>query len=270
MNIKVLIRGGGDLATGVAARLHRAGFEILITELAQPLVVRRTVSFAEAVFSGHTQVEEVVATLIIHPQEIEKIISANQIAVIVDPELTILENFSPAILIDARMMKRSAKIELDVVELVIGLGPGFSTGKNCHAVIETLRGHDLGRVIWQGEAQADTGIPDAVNGIQSERVLRAGVPGTLKTFAEIGQHLEKGELIAEIDHQQILAPFKGVLRGLVKEGTVVRSGMKIGDVDPRDEEKYIYSISDKALSIGGGVLEAILSLPNYSLKKRNK
>ena len=268
MNTNILIRGGGDLSSGVAARLHRVGFKILITELAQPLVVRRTVSFAEAVFSGQTQVEEIIAEKANNFLEIEAIHRANKIAVVVDPKMAMLSEYKPSILVDARMMKQPPNVGLEVAEFVVGLGPGFLAGDNCHAVVETMRGHTLGRVIWQGKAIEDTGIPDAVEGIRAERVLRAGTRGLLKTFVEIGQHLEKGDLIAEVNSQKITSPFKGVLRGLMKDGIEVKKGMKIGDVDPRNEDQYIHSISDKALSIGGGALEAILSQPQYSIVKR--
>ncbi len=265
MSINVLIRGGGDLASGVAARLHRVGFNVLITELAQPMVVRRTVSFAEAVFSGETQVEEILARRVNSYEEIATVHAANQIAVIVDRELAILPKYKPVVLIDARMMKRPPDTGKELADFVIGLGPGFTAGENCHAVIETLRGHTLGRVIWQGRACLNTNTPDAVDGMRSERVLRAPSSGSLRSFADIGQRLKEGDLLAEVDSNKIHAPFKGVLRGMIKDGLEVHDGMKVGDVDPRDDNQYCYSISDKALAIGGGVLEAILSQPYFSI-----
>ncbi len=270
MNNRVLIRGGGDLATGVAARLHRAGFNILITELSQPMVVRRTVSFAEAVFSGKMKVEEISAQRVDVYDEIKTVHDASQIAVLVDPNLNKLPKYKPAVLVDARMTKRPPEIGIEAAEIVIGLGPGFSAGDNCHVVIETMRGHTLGRVIWQGKALANTGIPDAVGGMSSERVLRSPKSGKIKTFTKIAQHIEKSELIAEVDGLPILSPFKGVLRGLIKNDLEVLEGMKIGDVDPRDDPKYCYTISDKALSIGGGVLEAILSFKHFSFSEERR
>lgn len=267
MSINVLIRGGGDLASGVAARLHRVGFNILITELAHPMVVRRTVSFAEAIFSGETLVEEIFARRVKLYKEIALVHQSKQIAVIVDRELTVLPKYKPAVLIDARMMKRPPNTGKELADMVVGLGPGFTAGENCHAVVETLRGHTLGRVIWQGMAVADTGIPDTVDGMRSKRVLRAPSSGMIKSFVDIGQYLEEGDLIAEVENVKMHAPFKGVLRGLIKDGLDVHEGMKVGDIDPRNENKYCYSISDKALAIGGGVLEAILSQPTLKIIK---
>ena len=264
MNQIVLIRGGGDLASGVAARLYRSGFRVLVTELPKPLVVRRKVSFAEAVFAGVVQVEEIKAKRAADCREAEDCWAAGVLPVLVDPELVCLKVIRPDVLVDARMTKRPPEMPLEIVPLMIGLGPGFTAGKDCHAVVETMRGHSLGRVIWQGKALPNTGIPEAVLQKQGERVLRAPVDGVLKNQIEIGTHLEKGDMIAEVGGKSITAPFKGVLRGLLHEGLNVEKGMKIGDLDPRDEASLCFLISDKALAIGGGVLEAILS----DMKKR--
>lgn len=265
-NRQLLIRGGGDLASGVAARLHRCGFQVLITELAQPLVVRRLVSFAEAVYTGAIQVEELTGRLAHDLAEVEQIFQAGEIAVMVDPDLSALSAFAPLALVDARMMKRPPESGLEIAPLVIGLGPGFTAGKDCHAVIETMRGHTLGRVIWQGQALPNSGIPDTVSGRNEERVLRAPADGILMAHAAITDVLEEGALIAEVEGQPIRAPFRGALRGLVQAGLRVHKGMKVGDLDPRADPVFCTLISDKSLAIGGGVLEAILS--QESLRRR--
>lgn len=256
---RVLVRGGGDLASGVVARLHRSGFAVLVLELAHPLVVRRLVSFAEAVFTGEVQIEELTGRLAADMQEVEAVLAQDQIAVMVDREMTCLAAYNPLVLVDARMMKRPPEYAEMSAPLVIGLGPGFTAGKDCHAVVETIRGHMLGRVIWEGTAAKDTGIPDTVLGISSERVLRAPTDGVLQAEAEIGTLIQAGQPIARVGAGVIKAPFDGVLRGLVHSGLEVQIGLKVGDLDPRKDPRYARLISDKSLAIGGGVLEAILS-----------
>jgi xanthine dehydrogenase accessory factor len=255
----VLIRGGGDLASGVTARLHRAGLQVLITELPNPLVVRRLVAFAEAVYSGETMVGGITAQLAENFVKAEEILGEEKIAVLGDPDIEILADFKPIVLVDGRMRKEPPEVGMEAAPLVIGLGPGFVAGENCHAVVETMRGHNLGRVIWEGSAQADTGIPDAMGKIRAERVLRAPADGRLAAHAAICDHVEIGDLIAVVSEQAVVAPFMGVLRGLVHEGVEVKKGMKIGDVDPRDDRRYCTTISDKSLAVGGGVMEAVLS-----------
>lgn len=256
---RVLIRGGGDLASGVAARLHRSGFAVLILELPHPLVVRRLVSFAEVVFRGEFQVEDIPVRLAENITEAEKILDEDQVAVIVDPEMASLESYNPLILVDGRMVKRAPDYAEMPAPLVIGLGPGFRARDNCHAVIETMRGHTLGRVIWQGEAAPNTSIPDPVMGITEMRVIRAPEDGVLKALAGIGDLVRTGDPLAQVGGTRVIAPFDGVVRGLVKEGLQVKRGMKIGDLDPRQDPLFARLISDKSLAIGGGVLEAIFS-----------
>jgi len=256
----ILIRGGGDLASGVALRLHRAGLNVIVSELAQPLAVRRTVSFAEAVFAGQITVEDVTGRLVKRDQ-VWAALEADEIPVIVDPEASILTELPVSIVIDARLIKHPpAPLPVDI-PLHIGLGPGFYAGRNCHAVIETRRSHTLGRVYWNGPTQPDSGQPEG----DPLRVLRAPKDGQLFGYAQIGDHLEKGDLIAEVQHpiknhnSKIVSPFPGVLRGLIHPGLHVTAGLKIGDVDPRDDPAMCNLVSDKALAIGGSVLEAILS-----------
>ena len=273
-----ILRGGGDLASGVALRLHRAGLRLIITELPQPLVVRRRVSFAEAVYSGEAIVEGVVARRVANLPEALQLMDQGIIPVMVDPKAEILipllpsngsavsDLQSPVILIDARMTKGPPEIRQEAASIVIGLGPGFVAGENCHAVVETNRGHAMGRVIWNGPAEADTGVPEEVVQRGVERVLRAPAEGIIETLAEIGDHLEPGQVVAAVAGKVVQAPFQGVLRGLIHGGLAVSRGVKIGDVDPRDDPRLCIQVSDKALAVGGGVLEAILSRP--VLRKR--
>lgn len=262
----ILLRGGGDLASGVAVRLWRAGLRVVITELPLPMAVRRKVAFSEAVYQGVTMVEDISARLIDNPLQCEKILDYGEIPVLVDPNLEWLEIIQPGVLVDARMLKRSPDTSMDNANMVIGLGPGFDAGKNCHAVIETKRGHTLGRVIWNGKPHEDTGVPEGIVNRHSERVLRAPIDGVLDNLADIGDRLEEGQVVGKIENVQISTPFRGVLRGILKSGTLVSKGLKIGDVDPRDDTSYCYLVSEKSLAIGGGVLEAILSKPELRSK----
>jgi xanthine dehydrogenase accessory factor len=278
MSLINLIRGGGDLASGVALRLHRAGLKVMITELAQPLVVRRLVSFAEAVYRGDFRVENVTARRVNDLLSALRVIEEGEIPVLIDPDCESLRTLQmrkegprtysrlgPVVLVDGRMMKTYQDRDLDSAALIIGLGPGFVAGRNCHAVIETKRGHTLGRVIWDGTPEANTGIPESVADHGAERVLRAPGDGIFKAYVEICDHLDNGQPVGEVDGLPVAAPFSGVLRGLLQSGMKVTRGMKIGDLDPRDRPEYCSMVSDKSLAVGGGVLEAILSRPELRL-----
>ncbi|MGB8214100.1 MAG: selenium-dependent molybdenum cofactor biosynthesis protein YqeB [Anaerolineales bacterium] len=256
----ILIRGGGDLATGVALRLIRSGLRVVVTEIAQPLAVRRTVAFAEAVYAGEVRVEGVTAHCIPDPSDsfrILMVLGKQQVPVLVDPACSSAKALHAAVVVDGRMTKRPPEPIGYVPSLYLGLGPGFIAGGNCQAVVETRRGPMLGRVYWQGGPDPDTGQPEG----DPQRVLRAPAEGDLVAHAEIGQHLEAGQLIAEVAGQGITAPFAGVLRGLLHPGLRVTRGLKIGDIDLRDDARLCQVVSDKALAVGGGVLEAILSRP---------
>ena len=251
----VLIRGGGDLATGVALRLHRAGIHVVITELPQPLAVRRAVSFAEAVYAGHHAVEGVMARLVTRDQ-LQVSFDAGEIPVLNDPDADILFSIHFPVVVDARLLKTPPQPLPVDIPLHIGLGPGFHAGENCHAVIETRRSHTLGRVYWNGTSQPDSREPEG----DPRRVLRAPVDGVLISKAHIGEHVEEGQVIAVIsDQYAVTSPFGGMLRGLVHDGLRVTRGMKVADVDARNDASACHLVSDKALAIGGGVLEAILS-----------
>lgn len=254
----VLIRGGGDLATGVALRLHRAGIRTLITELPQPVAVRRAVSFSEAVYEGSHAVEGVTARLV-EANQLEGWKDADAIPVIIDPELQILKILQSSVVVDARLLKAAPEpLPLDV-PLHVGLGPGFHAGRNCHAAIETRRSHTLGRVYWEGTTQPDSKEPEG----DPRRVLRAPATGFLRGVKKIGEQCEEGETIAFIGEQfAVISPFRGVLRGLIRDGIHVTKGLKIGDVDAHNDASACFLVSDKSLAVGGGVLEAVLSMPD--------
>ncbi len=254
----VLVRGAGDLGTGVAHRLHRAGFTVMVTDLAQPTCVRRAVSWAEAMYAERVTVEGVTAVRVEDPMLGMAHTIVGEVPVVVD-DASVVARMQPPIVVDARLAKRNLGTRLGDAKLVIGLGPGFTAGLDCHAVVETNRGHHLGRVFWEGMAEADTGLPEPVRGFAGERVLRAPAAGVLMGSAQIGDRVQAGDVVATVEGQPIAAPFDGVLRGLVHDGLPVTAGMKVGDLDPRGVRENCFTISDKARSIGGGVLEAVLA-----------
>ena len=257
----VLLRGGGDLATGVAARLWRSGFRVVVTEIEQPLAVRRLVSLAEAIYEGETSVEELRGQRAEGTADAHKILGDSSIPVLVDPTAKSRHDLAPASIVDARMMKSASSLPLESASMMVGLGPGFAAGEDVHAVVETNRGHRMGRVFWEGSAQADTGVPDSVNGQDVERVLRAPAEGVFEPIAELGSLVTSGARLAHVGGVDLIAPFDGALRGLLHSGIEVRSGMKVGDLDPRGDLGVCSLISDKSLAVGGGVLEALLSQP---------
>jgi xanthine dehydrogenase accessory factor len=264
MTAIVFLRGGGDLASGVALRLFRSGVQVVIAELAQPLAVRRMVSFSEAVYAGQVQVEGVTAALAADLAGVRSSLARREIPVLVDPQAAALAELpaagiSLAALVDGRMTKQPDPQRPPGAPLVIGLGPGYIAGQNCDAAVETKRGHFLGRVIWAGPTEADTGVPESVRRYGRERVLRAPRAGILTGLAEIGAPLQPGDPVAQIGDNLVSSPFAGVLRGLLHSGVSVRAGVKIGDVDPRGDPRYCFQVSDKALAVGGGVLEALLA-----------
>jgi xanthine dehydrogenase accessory factor len=251
----VVLRGGGDLATGVALRLLRAGIKVLITELARPVSVRRTVCFSEAVYEQTWTVEGVTATRCDSLGQAEAAAAASAVPVLVAPSLVSLFGRPLDVVVDARLAKQSPETGRSVASLVVGLGPGFVAGGNCHAVVETKRGHTLGRVYWSGSALPDTATPDG----DPRRVLRAPLDGPLAARVGIGETVTAGQVVADVSGSPICSPFDGVLRGLIRDGTIVARGLKVGDVDPRGVREHCFLVSDKALAVGGGVLEAILA-----------
>ena len=261
-NRRVLVRGGGDLASGVVACLHRAGWQVLVCELPAPLVVRRKVAFAEAVYEGKVQVEGIEAQLAHDYEDVEPILESGRVAVLVDPELTVLKSLRFNAIVDARLLKRDLLDDNPKDFPVIGLGPGFEAGKNCKVAIETNRGPNLGQILWEGKPEADTGKPAAVNGYSLERVLYAPAEGLVKHYCSICDVVEAGQLLAEVGGVEVKAKIAGIVRGLIREGIRVRKGIKIADIDPRMDPKSCYKISDKAIIIGCSVLEAMKSIEN--------
>ncbi len=258
----VLIRGGGDLASGVALRVARAGFRLVITELDHPLAVRRAVAFASAIEKGEWVLEGVKA---VHAHSVEaarKLSAKGIVPVLIDPGGASIPALKPRVLVDARMTKSAEDIRTDSAPLVIGLGPGFVAGVNCHAVIETNRGPFLGRAYWRGAAEGNTGKPEAVMGLDYQRVLRAPRNGLVEVRAAIGDSVVGNQVVAMIDSCPIKASFAGAVRGLIADRTPVTAGTKIGDIDPRGRPEYCFMVSDKSLAVGGGVLEAILTWMN--------
>jgi xanthine dehydrogenase accessory factor len=245
----------------VALRLHRAGIKIIVTEIAQPLAVRRLVSFAEAVYAGEFVIEEVTAQRCEKADDALICFESGIVPVLVDPGAGIRKNLPVSVVIDGRMTKRAPGTGLDFAPFVVGLGPGFEAGLDCHAIVETMRGPFLGRVYWEGKAEADTGLPETVGAYQAERVLRAPADGIFHGIAQIGNAVKKGDVLAEVNGLPLLAHFDGVLRGLLHNGLRVRQQVKVGDLDPRNDPRLCRMASDKALAVGGGVLEAILARP---------
>lgn len=257
--VTVVVKGGGDLATGVAHRLHRAGMQVVITELPEPLVIRRTVAFAAAVFHGETEVEGIQARLA-EPGTIEAVWREGSIPVLIDPDARIVPSLRPQVLVDAIMAKRNTGTAIEDAPLVIALGPGFTAGADCHAIIETNRGHHLGRVILSGSAEPNGGIPGSVHGYATERVLRVPCAGVFQGHCRIGEQVRPGQMVAHVNGSAVHAQIGGVLRGLLADGVPTTTGMKVGDIDPRGCVEHCFTISDKARAVAGGVLEAILCL----------
>src|SRR3990167_186680 len=235
--LTVLIRGGGEMASGIAHRLKRCHMRVLITEVAAPTTVRRAVAFAEAVFQGRHAIEGVEAVRVSTPEEALTIWKEGGIALFVDPEARVREAIRPEVIVDAIMAKRNTGTDRSQAGLVVGVGPGFRAGVNAHAVVESNRGHNLGRVLWEGEAERDTGIPAPVGGYSEERVLRVPQKGLFKALREIGNLVNVGDLVGEVDGNPVRAQIHGVLRGLLKDGIPVKEGMKAGDIDPRGERR---------------------------------
>ena len=254
----ILIRGAGEMASGVAWRLFQSHFKVLLTEIPKPLAVRRAVSFCEAVYEGRQTVEEVEAVLIPSITEADEAWRNNRLPLLIDPDLSKTRELKPDVLVDAILAKKNLETRITDAPLVIALGPGFRAGADAHLVVETNRGHNLGRLYTEGEAEADTGEPGDIGGFSKERVLRAPVAGILRPFKGLGEPVEAGEFVAEVDGQPIRSQIKGVLRGLIRENTPVPANLKVGDVDPRGNPAYCYTISEKARAIAGSVLEGIL------------
>jgi xanthine dehydrogenase accessory factor len=261
-NLTIVMKGAGDVASGIAHRLYSANLtRILMLEIAAPLCVRRTGSFSGAVYEKSMEVEGGGAELIDNLQALDGVWERKHIAVMVDPGWAAIEKIRPDVVIDSIMAKKNLGTTKAEAPLVVGLGPGFTAPRDVHVVIESKRGHDLGKVIYDGFAEPYTGVPGAVMGYSTERVLRSVKAGPVRASRKIGDYVKKGDLILKVGDQEVMATFDGVLRGLIREIDVV-AGEKVGDVDPRGIREYCYTISDKARAIGGGVLEAVMHASN--------
>ena len=256
----ILIRGAGDIASGIAIRLHRSGFAVVMTDTARPTAIRRTVSFSGAIISGSQRVEDVTARLARSADETAGILGGGDIAVLVDEGCACLEALRPDAVVDAILAKRNLGTTMDMAPAVIGVGPGFTAGVDCHAVVETMRGHTLGRVYYEGSALPNTAVPGLIGGFAGERVLRAPADGVFRQVLDIGAKVKAGDVAAYVGGKPMACTIGGVLRGILADGTPVTRGMKAGDVDPRGNVENCYTVSDKALAVGGGALEAVLRL----------
>lgn len=264
----VVIRGAGDLATGIALRLWRAHIRVVMTDIERPTAIRRTVCFSQAIVHGETVVEDVTAKQAASAEAALGILKAGCIPVLADPEGACIPVLKPDAVVDAILAKKNLGTNITDAPVVIGVGPGFTAGVDCHAVVETMRGHYLGRVIHEGSAISNTGIPGLIGGFAGERVLRAPADGVFHQILDIGAQVKMGDVAATVDGVPMVCTLDGVLRGILADGTPVFKGMKAGDIDPRCEIKHCYCASDKALAVGGGVLEAVLGLTRV-LKEEN-
>ena len=256
----IVVRGGGDIATGAIQKLHRAGFSVLVLESERPTAIRRNVALCEAVMAGAAQVEDITARRVWDEAGMETCVASGEVPVVVDPQGRWIERLRPVCVVDGILAKRNvAGTRMDMADVVIGLGPGFVAGEDVHAVIETMRGHDLGRLILSGSALPNTGVPGEIGGKSAERVVHAPCDGLVSSDYRLGDVVQKGEAVLHVGDRPCFAPFTGLLRGLIAPEIVVRRGMKIGDIDPRTDVDW-RTISDKARCIGGAVLEAYFYL----------
>lgn len=255
--MKILIKGAGDLATGIASRLYNSGYQILMTDIAVPLTVRRTVALSRAVYEGKAEVETMTGILVKNMDEAEKVLSDRNIPVIVDEKAEIRKDYQPDVVVDAILAKKNLGTRITDAPLVIGVGPGFTAGEDCHVVVETKRGHYLGKVIRKGSAIPNTGIPGNIGGFTVERIIRATADGIFEPVAKIGDMVEKDQIVAYSGGLEIRAKMSGIVRGMLQDHVPVTKNMKCGDIDARCELEHCYTISDKARAVGGGVLEAV-------------
>lgn len=258
---RIVIRGGGEMGSGVAWRLRRCGFDVIITEVSRPMAVRRWVAFSEAIYEGAHTIESITARRVngYQPDVIDKLWRLGEIPILICPDPDELRKLKPDVIVDAILAKRNTGTMRGMASLVIGLGPGFTAGRDVDCVIETNRGPNLGRCIWDGSAEANTGLPGEVGGETVKRVLRAPVTGTVHATRSIGDTVKAGEIVAYVDGVEILSQLDGIVRGMLRDQTPVDQGVKIGDIDPRADIELCRRISDKALAIGGGVLEGVMS-----------
>ncbi len=256
----ILIKGAGDIATGIAVRLKNAGMQVVMTEIAIPTTVRRSVAFSRAVYEGSAVVENITAKLVLDFAQIPAVLQQDEIPVLIDPRCEVLKSIHFDAVVDSILAKKNLSTDPTQAPVVIGVGPGFSVPQDCHCVIETQRGHDLGRCIYQGCAAKNTGIPGEIGGYTVERLLRAPCDGIFHPILAIGDIVKAGQTVAMVDDQPVTAQIDGIVRGLLQDNVPVKAGMKSGDIDPRGCYEHCFTVSDKARAVGGGVLEAILHL----------
>lgn len=256
----ILIKGAGDIATGIAVRLKNAGIQVVMTEIAIPTTVRRSVAFSRAVYEGSAVVENITAKLVLDFAQIPAVLQQDEIPVLIDPRCEVLKSIHFDAVVDSILAKKNLSTDPTQAPMVIGVGPGFSVPQDCHCVIETQRGHDLGRCIYQGCAAKNTGIPGEIGGYTVERLLRAPCDGIFHPILAIGDIVKAGQTVAMVDDQPVTAQINGIVRGLLQDNVPVKAGMKSGDIDPRGCYEHCFTVSDKARAVGGGVLEAILHL----------
>ena len=256
----ILIKGAGDIATGIAVRLKNAGMQVVMTEIAIPTTVRRSVAFSRAVYEGSAVVENITAKLVLDFAQIPAVLQQDEIPVLIDPRCEVLKSIHFDAVVDSILAKKNLSADPTQAPVVIGVGPGFSVPQDCHCVIETQRGHDLGRCIYQGCAAKNTGIPGEIGGYTVERLLRAPCDGIFHPILAIGDIVKAGQTVAMVDDQPVTAQIDGIVRGLLQDNVPVKAGMKSGDIDPRGCYEHCFTVSDKARAVGGGVLEAILHL----------
>ena len=260
----VIVRGGGDLASGTIQKLYRSGFKVLVLEVSKPSSIRRDVSFSEAIYKSEVEIEGIRAVHVRGLSEIEEAFRNKRVPVIIDEEGKYIKKVKPKIVVDAIIAKKNMGTTRDMADITIALGPGFTAGEDVDVVIETTRGHNLGRLIFRGQAAKNTGIPGSIMGYSKERVIYSPCEGVMENVLDIGAVVEKDEVIAYIGDVPVKATIPGLLRGILRDGSTVAKGFKIADIDPRISEKVnCYTISDKARSIGGGVLEAVLYLGTF-------
>lgn len=259
----VVVRGGGDIASGTIQKLYRSGFKVLVLEIEKPTAIRRNVAFSDAIYNGEAEVEGIKSIRVNNINEINEAHNKGVIPILVDKNADILKELNPLAVIDAILAKKNLGTNKEMAPITIALGPGFCAGKDVDIVIETNRGHNLGRLIFEGFAKENTGVPGVIAGFSKERVIYSDYEGYITHVKTIGDIVKQGEVIALINKNEVKASISGLLRGLIKEDTLVNKGLKIADIDPRIAEVENYTtISDKARNIGGGVLEALLYIKN--------
>lgn len=270
----VIVRGGGDIATGTIMMLHASGFSVLVLEMEYPSAIRRNVAFSEAVYNGEQTIEGVTAYLAKDVADAKQLLDQGNITILVDPVCSSLKEFKPVALVDAILAKKNLGTNRSMAPVTVALGPGFTAGEDVDAVVETCRGHHLGRILYEGPAIPDTGIPGKIMGFDKERVMHSPAEGILRNVKKITDLVKKGEIIAEIETKDGIVPVEasltGLLRGLIRDGYPVTKGFKIADIDPRaDEYNNCFLVSDKSRCVAGGVLEAILHLSQKEIDEQS-